>query len=231
MKIGIISDLHGNYDAFESVLKEAKVKGIEHFLVLGDIVGYYYYPNKIVSELKKWNHTIIKGNHEIILEKLYNGEIDSVKLREKYGSGHEIALEKFSENELNELFNLPTNQKVVIDGIRFSLNHGTPWSVDSYLYPDSSYELFKECNENGTDFVLVGHSHYSFCVNTQNSMIINPGSVGQSREKGGVAFWCMVETKSKMVQFIQTQYNVTNLLKEIKIKDPKVSYLTNILVR
>ena len=42
MKIAVISDIHGNYDALVEVLKDAKSENIDHLLVLGDIVGYYY---------------------------------------------------------------------------------------------------------------------------------------------------------------------------------------------
>ena len=47
MKIAIISDLHGNHYALEEVLKEARIEKIEKILVLGDIVGYFYNPDKI----------------------------------------------------------------------------------------------------------------------------------------------------------------------------------------
>ena len=51
MKIGIISDIHGNYDALFSVLEKAKKESVDHLLILGDIVGYYYHPEKILNLL------------------------------------------------------------------------------------------------------------------------------------------------------------------------------------
>ena len=43
-KIGVLSDIHGNYDALEAVIKNAKKKGINNFIFCGDLVGYYYEP-------------------------------------------------------------------------------------------------------------------------------------------------------------------------------------------
>ena len=70
MKIGVISDIHGNSDALAEVLKKAKEENVEHLLVLGDLVGYYYHPDKIMKLLSEWSFDIIKGNHEKILEDL-----------------------------------------------------------------------------------------------------------------------------------------------------------------
>ncbi len=59
MKIAVISDIHGNYDALVAVLKKAKTEGVEHLLVLGDIVGYYYHPDKILKALSEWSFDMI----------------------------------------------------------------------------------------------------------------------------------------------------------------------------
>ena len=177
MRVAIISVLHGNKDAFSAVLDDAVKNEVEHLLILGDIVGYYYYPKFILQEIKKWKHDIIKGNHEIILEQLYNREINFETINKKYGSAHEIALTQFSKEELIYLFSLPSSKQVEIDGIKFSLNHGAPWSINAYLYPTSSVDLFNKCDDENADFVLVGHSHYAFSVKTKNSIVINQKTV------------------------------------------------------
>ena len=62
MKIAIISDIHGNYEALFSVLEKAKKESVEHLLILGDIVGYYYHPDKVLNLLAQWSYDMIKGN-------------------------------------------------------------------------------------------------------------------------------------------------------------------------
>ena len=70
MKVAVLSDIHGNYDAFKEVLKKAEQEGVKHLLILGDIVGYYYSPQKILKSLSDWSFDMIKGNHEDILGSL-----------------------------------------------------------------------------------------------------------------------------------------------------------------
>jgi predicted phosphodiesterase len=231
MKIAIISDIHGNYDALVEVLKKAKMEGVLHLLILGDIVGYYYQPDKILNLLSEWSFDMIKGNHENLLENLQDNPSISESIRLKYGSGHKKALIKLDKKLLSSLFCLPSKKTVVIDNVSFELNHGTPWDADEYLYPDAKREKIIKCNSNQHDFVLMGHTHYAFSYKCEHSIIINPGSVGQSREKGGFAYWSLVDTKDKSYELRKTPYDISNILKQIKFNDPDNEYLSEILKR
>ncbi|WP_343588623.1 metallophosphoesterase family protein [Flavobacterium sp.] len=231
MEIGIISDIHGNHYALREVLNDFRKKGIEKILVLGDIVGYYYHPEIILELLSSWDYEIIKGNHEELLEELYNNKIESSVLITKYGRGHEVALKKLNEETLQWLFFLPEHKTVEVEGVRFQLNHGSPNRIDEYIYPDAPNEKLEECNSILHDFVLIGHSHYSFSYQCKNSVLINCGSVGQSRQKGGVAYWASVNTDDKTYSLNTTSYDVSDLLLEVKKNDPEAEYMYNILQR
>ena len=117
MKIAVISDIHGNYDALVEVLKEAKCENIEHLLVLGDIVGYYYHPDNILAALSEWSFDIIKGNHEKILEGLIADSSLSESIRLKYGSGHQEAINKLTSKQLDFLHGLPETKSVTFEGL------------------------------------------------------------------------------------------------------------------
>jgi predicted phosphodiesterase len=204
---------------------------VEKVLVLGDIVGYYYQPDLILKMLSIWNCTIIKGNHEVILKKLVDNKIDATLIKNKYGSGHEKALNNLSQKELAYLFNLPIQENLTIENVTFQLNHGAPWDQDEYLYPDAPTETLLKCNSKEYDFVLIGHSHYAFSFDCGNSILINSGSVGQSRQKGGVANWTLIDTDDKSYKLMKTPYDVSELLLEIEQVDPNNKYLADILVR
>ena len=111
MKVGVISDIHGNQYALEAVLQTAKKEGVEKLLVLGDIVGYYYHPELVLHMLSEWDYEIVKGNHELILQDLKENKIDSEVLKDKYGRGHEQALKNMDSETQRWLFSLPS-QKV-----------------------------------------------------------------------------------------------------------------------
>lgn len=231
MKIAIISDIHGNYDALVAVLKKAKKEGVKHLLILGDIVGYYYHPDKILELLSQWSFDIIKGNHEKILEDLIADSSLGESIRLKYGSGHQDALEKLTKEQLAFLRNLPETKSVQFDKTSLLMCHGSPWSNDLYIYPDCDEEIILKCDSTAHDFVLIGHSHYAFAIKNASSILINPGSVGQSRQTGGKASWSIINTVNRCFQMLSTDYNTEKLINEVVENDPKIKYLTEILKR
>ncbi|MGB3608051.1 MAG: metallophosphoesterase family protein [Psychroserpens sp.] len=231
MKIAVISDIHGNYDALAEVLKKAKAEHVQHLLILGDLVGYYYHPDKVLEALSQWSYDIVKGNHEYILEDVIENPSISESIRLKYGSGHNLALEKLSATALDFLKNLPETKTVQFDKLSMLMSHGSPWANDFYIYPDCDLEVAKRCDSKTHDFVLIGHSHYAFSIKNEHSVLINPGSVGQSRQKGGRASWCIINTENGCFQMMSTDYNVDKLLKEVAKTDKDIEYLTAVLIR
>ena len=231
MKVAVLSDIHGNYSAFKQVLKKIEHEKVKHILILGDIVGYYYSPQKILESLSDWKYDMIKGNHEDILGNLISNPILHDAIRSKYGSGHQHALNKLDNKTIISLINLPSKKTVIIDGVSFGLNHGTPWDSNEYLYPDADVKKINRCDSIDHDFVLIGHTHYSFTHQCKNSILINPGSVGQSREKGGYAYWAIINTEDKSYHIKKTKYNTTSLVEEINKFDPDINYNLKILTR
>ncbi len=231
MKIAVISDIHGNVDALVEVLQKAKKEGVDHLLVLGDIVGYYYHPDTILEVLSEWSFDLIKGNHEKILEDLIADPSISEAIRLKYGSGHQEAIQKLTEAQLALLKDVPETKSVTFDRTSLLMCHGSPWSNDHYIYPDCDKETIAKCDSVAHDFVLIGHSHYAFAIKNANSILLNPGSVGQSRQLGGKASWCIINTVNGCFQMMSTDYNTEKLLSEVKEKDSDIPYLTDILKR
>ena len=231
MKIAVISDVHGNCDALIEVLKKAKKEKVEHLLVLGDLVGYYYHPDKVLKLLSEWSFDLVKGNHEMILEDLIANPTLGTSIRSKYGSGHQEAIDKLTNQQLDFLRGLPETKSMRFSDITILMCHGSPWSNDHYVYPDSDYETILKCDSKEHDFVLIGHSHYAFAIKNANSILLNPGSVGQSRQMGGKASWAIINTKNGSFQLLTTDYEVEKLMSEVEEKDADIKYLAEILIR
>ena len=64
MRIGIISDIHGNYEALSSVLAALDAMNINEIYCLGDVVGYYSQVNECCNELRRRNIPTLMGNHD-----------------------------------------------------------------------------------------------------------------------------------------------------------------------
>jgi len=216
MKIAIISDVHSNIEAFKAVLKDINERRCDVILCLGDLVGYYYWPEEVVNLLMNTDNVYaIKGNHE----EMYFESLSDLKYKEsinkKYGSGIDYACDKISNNSLSYLKGLKSSMDLTLDGKNLGMFHGSPFSIDQYVYPDSNQETFFNVTNNKFDVVLFGHTHHQFVSYFNKTLIINPGSVGQARDVRGLAAYAIYDTKSEAVLPIRIKYDIRSLVDAI----------------
>jgi predicted phosphodiesterase len=120
---------------------------------------------------------------------------------------------------------------VEVGGCQILLRHGAPWDVDQYVYPDATQELLQRCSTSGIDFVVLGHTHYSMDKKLGRVRIVNPGSVGQPRNRQPGAHWAFLDTKSGQLEFKVEQYDRAPLIRECRSRHPELPYLAEILER
>ncbi len=231
MKIAVISDIHGNNIAFEAVLEEVSQAGIEHLFVLGDFVGYYYNPEKVLAQLAHFKTTMVRGNHETMMEAAQHDESSAKKIQARYGSGVSLALKKLSAEQIKQLLALPETARVTMDGVAFLLCHGSPWDNNEYIYPDASEDVLRRCASQGADFVLMGHTHRPFVYTHGGTVVLNSGSVGQPRDIGNLASWAIIDTANRSVIHRRTLFDTAPIVEEAKRIDPDVPYLAEVLTR
>lgn len=231
MKLGLLGDIHGNALALESVLNAATRLGVEKLLITGDLVGYYFQPGKVMELLAPWNKIIVRGNHEDMLTSAIESPDLLTIIEKKYGSGLRLALEQLSNEQVRELSQLPEIQNVTINACHILLCHGSPWDTDQYIYPDASAELFKKCMSFGMDIIVMGHTHYPMNREIGTTLLINPGSVGQPRNKQPGASWAILDTETKNVTFRNEDYSIQSVVNEASHREPMLPYLAEVLVR
>jgi putative phosphoesterase len=232
MTIGILSDIHGNSEALKAVLLDARKAKVSHLLILGDMVGYYYNTKEVFELLAAWeNKTMIKGNHEDFLIGIWNGTVDPESIKVKYGSSLNIALRTLTDETKKIIMELKSSEMFFAGNIAIRICHGSPWNIDQYIYPDSSPSLFQQCDEEGVDYLLLGHTHYPFIYPGKYSTVANPGSVGQSRVHGGIADWAILDPIRNVYLPKQSKYDVSALKKSVKETDPHLPYLHEVLER
>jgi putative phosphoesterase len=231
MKLGLLGDIHGNALALESVLKSAAKLGVQKLLVTGDLVGYYFQPRKVMELLASWNSVTVRGNHENMLASAIESPELLAEIEKKYGAGLSTALEQLNKDQVMKLTQLPETQKLNIDSCHILLCHGSPWDTDQYIYPDASEQLLKECTSFGMDIIIMGHTHYPMYQKIGTTLLINPGSVGQPRNKRPGASWALLDTKTKNVTFRNESYPIQLVAEEASRREPMLPYLAEVLVR
>ncbi|WP_338560589.1 metallophosphoesterase family protein [Acinetobacter sp. KS-LM10] len=231
MKVALISDIHSNIFALNAVYADLNKEGIDFILVAGDLIGYYYWPKEVVKLLRNDNRVIcIRGNHEnILLETLLSKE-KAEFYRKKYGSGYDVCHESLSGDDIRWLTALPEYKQLNIDGCTFYMSHGSFQDTNDYLYPDASFERIKQ-NYSDSNVTIFGHTHYPFIHVHENKIMINPGSVGQPRDIGGLASYAIIDTKNFTTRFKHIAFDHSEIIKTAKSKDTQLEYLWKIMNR
>lgn len=231
MRLGLLGDVHGNDIALEAVLRAARDLGTDGLLVTGDLVGYYFAPGRVLELLSAWQTWTVRGNHEDMLIRA-RSDLDALtEIEGKYGCGLRHALSALSGDELDRLCNLPHPLDLELGGRRVLLCHGAPWDNDCYVYPDASPDVLERCAAGGHDLVVLGHTHYAMVHRVGATTIVNPGSVGQPRDRRPGAAWALYDTSSGEVTLRREPYAVERVVALASERDPGHPYLATVLTR
>ena len=218
--IYVISDIHGNFEALKVFFSTIKKTKKDKIYCLGDIVGYYYQPNKCLNLLRKHKTIIIKGNHEINFIKSMKNKKLLHKYCEKYGASYSLSIKNISSKNKDFLKKLNIKKKIRLNNINILFAHGAPWKNDEYIYENKINKFKKRFKKYNFDICFLGHTHRRMRCLINNKLIVNPGSIGQPRDKFiGKANWVEFDEKKKIVHFKNKKYDTTKLKKQIKLYD------------
>jgi putative phosphoesterase len=229
MKVGLLADIHGNADALDAVLHAAVAERVERLLIAGDFVGYYHQPRRVLNLLNGWAWDGVRGNHEELLRSWRAGK-DREEIRKRYGSGFAVALSELTADEIDLLLDLPHPRECTIDGRRVLLSHGAPWDLDQYVYPDAAFDLRSRMTDPRYDLTVFGHTHYPVLWQDKGVLAVNPGSVGQPRDRKPGACWALWDTASNGVALRREAYDPTRVM-ALAAQNPDIPYLVTVLAR
>ena len=157
MKYGVLSDVHGNLEAFQTALHCLKQVGVDKYLFCGDLVGYGPDPEACVQQyLQLANAGVaigVLGNHDAIfihpeLQEYFN--VDAL-LSLDWSAQH------LSKTSIQAISYLPE----IVQQKDFCMVHGTPRDpIKEYLFSSTQYHAFYSM-WNG-QILFVGHTHVPF---------------------------------------------------------------------
>jgi putative phosphoesterase len=230
MILGVISDIHGNNAALAVVLDEFRRRGVQQLVFLGDLVGYYAFAAESFALLAEFEVASVRGNHDqVALDCLEIGHRDE-RYCEKYGSALDRGLARATPALVGFLQGSPLTRTVQIAGRKFFACHGSPWDpLDGRVYPD--FPEWERFSTLGVDVILLGHTHYPVARWCGSVLVLNPGSVGQSRHRSGVACAAVLDLPGLAHQLLELPYSSDALIADSTLHDPDLPYLCNVLRR
>ena len=193
----------------------SEVASTSTILCMGDLTGYYLEPNEVCERLRSVSAICIKGNHDkYVLE-----ELDYPASREERYRVIANRLSLTAENR-QWLSALPDAVQIEVleTGVggrrhgRIHMAHGSPRCVEEYIYPDTPID-FLETDEPET--LILGHTHHPMIRRARALTVINPGSVGQARDRIPGASYAMLEPFSGKLEFHRVIYDVAGYQKRL----------------
>jgi putative phosphoesterase len=196
MQVGVLSDVHSNRVAFEAVLSD--VPDVDALVCAGDVVGYNPWPAECVEMVREREIPTVMGNHD---RAVASGTTFRFNAMAK--AGVELARERLSDDQIDWLADLP-NERREFDG-RVEVVHGHPDDPDHYTRP----EEFSPALLGDEDVLVMGHTHVQHHEVYDEGVVINPGSVGQPRDRDPRAAYAVLDLDDLSVEERRVEYDVS----------------------
>jgi diadenosine tetraphosphatase ApaH/serine/threonine PP2A family protein phosphatase len=219
----ILSDIHANREALAAVLEDARGM-YDQILCLGDLVGYGAEPNEIVDWARENCTVVIRGNHD--------RSCSNEDEMEAYNAAAQLSVlwtrAALTEANRDYLFRLPRGP-VPYEGL--DLVHGSPADEDEYVISLPDVDELRPLLFSPTTFF--GHTHVqggflltrlgtrridpraALEVRPYDRYLLNPGSVGQPRDRDPRAAYALYHPEERMIEFRRVAYDVESAANKI----------------
>jgi predicted phosphodiesterase len=218
----VVSDLHANAEALRAVFSRVRRKKFDCIACLGDFVGYGAEPNQVLDAMRTFRATklYIRGNHDRFVAAMEEGNGFNAAAKE----AADWTREHLSVPNRRFLEKLPLGP---MEQHGFVLCHGSPDDEDEYVFNEvHAARIFKSTS---APIVLYGHTHLPvvFSVDAKGRVrgsavrgeatirldparryLINPGSVGQPRDRNPRSSFAIVDSQRMTAQFFRVPYNI-----------------------
>lgn len=222
MRYLILSDIHANWEALQAVMAAAGRDGFDAIVCLGDIVGYGADPNRVADWVRANATAVVRGNHDRASVGLEDLEWFNPAARASALWTQSV----LSEENREWIRKLPKGPVRVAD---FQILHGSPLDEDEYLLHAS--EAIQLIGYLETRVSFFGHTHvqggFRYLKNgvkllhpkaggaereeselyLDSEYLINPGSVGQPRDRDPRAAWALYVPEERLLVYRRVEYD------------------------
>jgi predicted phosphodiesterase len=219
MRVAIVSDIHGNRQAFEAVLDAIESSDCEEMWCLGDLVGYGADPDACVELARRHAAVCLAGNHDL-------GVCGAIPL-EEFSRGAALAARWTQETITPGTREYLCGLEPQLLDEQVGLYHASPRDpVWEYVLSALQAELCFDTQPHRV--CLIGHSHVALSFSrhpgspatgqphredeeldlTEGEWLINPGSVGQPRDGDPRAAWLELDLDGWSAAYRRTEYDI-----------------------
>jgi predicted phosphodiesterase len=182
VRTALVSDLHGNAIALETVAADLERTGVDQVVCLGDAIQGGPEPERTLALLRELGWPVVLGNADAFLvdpgTAAGSGEpVTEAQLAVRAWSVERLGLEGLAWLEALP----PTLERALGDGRTLLACHGSPGSYDDLIFPYTPEQEFRALLDGvDADVVAGGHTHLQFVRRLGATLFVNPGSAGLS---------------------------------------------------
>lgn len=234
MKIGIVTDVHSNVKALNSILELFEAHGCDEIFCCGDMIGIGPFPEETIQRIKSLaNMQCVLGNHEQYLvngiEKLYADGMDEGERLQ-----HEWEHRLLSDDSKEYIKQLPYQLHFIREGIKIAVVH---YSINKeneftdFIPNPNLTDCEKMFSNMDADIILYGHDHRGSVVHGKNKSFINCGSLGCTDSGRGIAQAgiLIIENQKTTFKKVFAEYDLQEVLRKIdSIKYPAYEEIKSI---
>ena len=220
MKIAIISDIHGNMEALESVLKDIEKENCSRIFCLGDIAMAGPEPDKAIDKIKELMRSpsfeIIQGNTDEMLSVFSFDTFNKlIEVNEVMGNAYLADSQLLNDDYKKFLASIEKSKELNIEGIKILLVHGSPRKNNENIYPDLKIEEVEEIIKGtDADIIFCGHTHMPCGYQTNSEQtVVNVGSVGRPFSENPLACYALME-----IDDVTKKFSITHKFVEYDVK-------------
>ncbi|UCD87561.1 MAG: metallophosphoesterase family protein [Desulfobacterales bacterium] len=227
MRLAIISDSHGNLEAFKEVLADIDQSKVDEIASLGDNIGYGPEPEEVVQLIRKHNIPSVMGNHELaVSDTRYLDWMNPSARQSLVLTRHLLSPDTVDYIDTLRPF-MTIHESLCVHGC-------PPDSITKYLF-ELSRTQFRELFQGMKEKVcFVGHTHFPqiivfdgqevaglplqegvFTLGQEHHYIINVGSVGQPRDGNNNAKYVIWDTTSASIEVRFIPYDIATTARKI----------------
>jgi diadenosine tetraphosphatase ApaH/serine/threonine PP2A family protein phosphatase len=216
VRLAVISDIHGNLEALQSVLEHISARQVDRIICLGDIVGYGANPAECLRLVQDTAHASVLGNHDAaVLSETRRSFFNPYALQALLWT-----TEQLSDDDKAWIETLP--YRFSRDDILFV--HAAPRVPEQWEYVFSGMEARRYGRYFHERICFIGHSHVPGVYpvdpgisgfDSVSRYLINVGSVGQPRDGDRRACYGLLDTVSGSFEHQRVEYDIAAAMKKI----------------
>lgn len=225
MRYALLADVHGNETALEAVLQDSGRRGVDAYILLGDLFTFGPRPREVAERLTALPVVAsIIGNHDLYLRdrvferpnaRMLGMSVTEPSLREL------VNCEKWCLSEMGEAGRRILDTMVVekyLDVAKSVMlcTHAVPWDVESDFGLNNLKPLDRLTTEFKFDYYWSAHTHVPHLFRSCCRSFINPGSVGMPWDGDSRASYCLISCEvSVEVTFVRVEYEVSRVVSDV----------------